>query len=68
MRTYTLTIPCDCGGDMECRIGDLTADPDGEVRIDVSLALSQTTFGCPSCGDKCHTGDLEDICFGEEDQ
>lgn len=66
MRTYTLTIDCDCGGDMESRIGDLSADPGDEIRINIDMAVSQATFTCNSCGDECHTGDLDDICFGAD--
>lgn len=67
MRTYTLTTDCDCGGEMECRIGDPNADSGDEIRINVDMAISQTTFACPECGSECHTGDFEDICFGDED-
>lgn len=63
MRTYTLTVDCDCGGEMECRIGDMTAVPGDEIRINVDMAVSQTTFTCSGCGDECHTGDFGDICF-----
>lgn len=67
MRAYTLPVDCDCGGEMECRIGDITAAPGDEIRINVGMAVSQTTFVCPDCGDKCHTGDFEDICYGDGD-
>ena len=67
MQQYTLTIGCDCGGEMEVVIGDITANPGDEIRIDVGMAVSQTTFTCRDCGDQCHTGDFSDICFGADD-
>lgn len=67
MRTYVLTTDCDCGGEMKCVIGDLSAGSDDEIRINIDLAVPQTTFTCPDCGDKCHTGDFADICFGDDD-
>ena len=67
MQTFTLTIDCDCGGEMETVVGNMSASADDPIRINVDLAISQTTFTCPDCGDQCHTSDLADICYGDVD-
>lgn len=68
MRTYTLAIDCDCGGEMTTTIGDMSANEGDPIHINIDLAASQTTFGCDDCGDQCHTGDFADICFGDDDE
>lgn len=66
MQTYTLFVECDCGGEMEAVVGDLSAAADGPIRINIDHAVSQTSFTCNDCGDTVYTGDFEDICFDGE--
>lgn len=66
MMSYTLTVDCEtCGAKMRHRVADLTADPDGELEINLSMSVSQITLECSVCGGVTYTGDFDDMCEHE---
>lgn len=63
---FYLLMECDCGG--ECHVGPVVTllEHKGLPAVPFDIA-SQTTFQCPDCGDKMHTGDFQDNVLDDDE-